>query len=203
MGAGDVVENRHAAIGLEPAAGGPIELSFSLFIVTPVFAAHLPRYKMRTPLQKVVGDETGPAPAGGRFGQARSVGAAAIAPGTQIGTTYYDYQHNGSTGHQVDKTGNNVQASWTKGTTAGLTIRTVNWNRVAVTGGPANFTLDDGSTVRRLPLSSPLLANGQAFTAVRPGYTNFRNRPGGKGVCQYHDFPESGGIQFWETQGVE
>ncbi len=171
-----------------------------LSIVTPVFGANVPRYRMRTPLQKVAGDEGAPAPAAHRFGEARRFGAAAITPGTQVGTTYYDYQHNGSTGHQVDKTGNNVQATWTKGTTAGLTIRTVNWNRVAVAGGPANFTLDDGSTVRRLALGSPLLANGQEFSAVRPGYTNFRNRPGGKGVCQYHDFPESGGIQYWEVQ---
>ena len=29
------------------------------------------------------------------------VGAAA-SPGTQVGTTYYDYQHNTSTGRQVD-----------------------------------------------------------------------------------------------------
>jgi hypothetical protein len=119
-----------------------------------------------------------------------------------MGSTYYDYQHNGSTGRQVDQANGQIQVSWMKGSTAGLALRTVNWNRVNVTGSLENFVLDDGRTIRRLPLGAPLLAEGQAFNLPRPGYTNYRNRPGGKAVAQYHNFPEAGspGNKFWEVQ---
>ena len=71
-------------------------------------------------------------------------------PGYRIGSTYYDYQHNGSQGRQVDQSvlgGNHVvQATWMNGTQISLALgRTVYWNKMSVTGSPSNITLDNAT----------------------------------------------------------
>jgi hypothetical protein len=111
-----------------------------------------------------------------------------------MGTTYYDFQHNSSTGRQVDEFGGKVEVSWMKAPGPSESIRTVNWNRCSVAGAVGSVNAG------YLPLTNALLANGQEFEAVRPGYTNTRMRTAGKNVTIYHDAPESGGIQFWEAR---
>jgi len=160
-------------------------------------ATSVPKYRMRDMTRPTV-DARNYAPPqtnhGRAFGSARSFGAAANPNALQMGTTYYDYQHNSSTGRQVDEFGGKVEVSWMKAPGATASVRTVNWNRGAVGGfvGQVNPGY--------IPLSGPLLATGQEFSAVRPGYTNMRMRAGGKNVTTYHDAPEQGGIQFWESQ---
>jgi len=172
----------------------------------------IPKYHMRTGHTRVDARNY-PTPqsgnSGGRtFGSQVRMGAATISPATQMGDTWYDGQHNSTVGRQVDHGpgaapgSHYVQAAWMRGAGPSETIRTVQWNRVSVTGSPADFILDNGETLRRVPLGSALLPGGQPFTAVRPGFANFSNQPNGKGVVQYHDAPEPGqvGNQYWETQ---
>ena len=74
-----------------------VALSLTL-IATSVWGSSVPKYKMRADLVRLGASELPPPSAGGRVGSAAS--AATITPGTQMGSTYYDYQHNGSTGRK-------------------------------------------------------------------------------------------------------
>jgi len=125
---------------------------------------------------------------GGRrtFGTQVRVGATAT-PGTSVGTTYYDYQHNASAGRQVDEAGGEIQVTYMRQESATTPPdRSVNWNKVAITGSPTTITLDNGDTVSVLPLGSALSPNGNAVQGGGAGYTNFRLRPNGKGVAYFH-----------------
>lgn len=162
-------------------------------------ATPTPRYKMGTKRLPPV-DERGPfQPAERVWGVPYQVGATA-GPGTQMGLTYYDYQHNGSVGRQVDEFGGKIQCSWMKAPSASPSVRDIRWNVVSVTGSPTNFVLDNGNVIKRLPVGTPLITGGQAFTATRPGYTNYRNRPSGRALVIYHDAPEEAIVQELWTQ---
>jgi len=117
-----------------------------------------------------------------------------------MGTTYYDYQHNGTLGRQTDEAGGVVQVSWMKAPEPSPSVRDVRWNARSITGTAVPFALDNGGTINLYPLGPPNTEGGQPFTAVRPGYTNFRVRVGGKGVTTYHDAPEAGGGDYWADQ---
>ncbi len=162
-------------------------------------ASNVPRYRLRrlpVPLDSRA-DLSHQAPSSGHRVRFNAVSPAYL-PAAQIGTTYHDLQHVASTGRQVDEQGGKVQASWTKAPGPTAAIRTVNWSRATVQGSPQDYTLNDGRVVRYLFLATLMI--GQEFTAVRPGFTNLRNRPGGKTVVIYHDAPLMGGIQFNEAQ---
>ena len=177
-------------------------IALTVFWCAVSIASDIPRYKMRSALQ--IADSRNHAVSsatGSRFGTPLRVGAATTSSGYIVGTTYYDYQHNGSTGRQVDEANGVVQVSWMKGTTPTLALRTVNWNAIAVAGSPEPFMLDNGTMIGRLPMGAPNSASGTPFSSAdRPGYTNFRNRPGGKAVVQYHDFPEGAGNEYWQAE---
>jgi hypothetical protein len=179
-------------------------LIVTLLLLVPCLnagAAQHPRYHPRFPPTRVDGLKYAETRSLGRaYGAPVGMGTYEPSPGVMIGHTYYDLQHLGSTGRQVDHHGTYIQASWMKAPGPTDSIRTVDWSRVSVIGSPEDFILADGDTIRRLPLSVPLLVPPPTFTAVRPGYTNLRNRPGGKGVVTYHDAPLEGGIQFWESR---
>ena len=132
-------------------------------------------------------------PSGTRVtGQSVQVGSAAL-PGTILGETYYDWQHNGSTGRQVDEQAGRIQATWMRSITASTGTRNIYWNKASVVGSPAPFVLDDGSSIGLLPLGNLGPVGGQeATTGIRPGYTNYRNLPSGKGVAIMHDAPDPG-----------
>jgi hypothetical protein len=69
-------------------------------------------------------------------------------------------------------------------------IRTVNWNRVAATGGPANSS---PTTARHAACRfRPLLAEGQPSRPCVRGTRISETGPAAR-PCQYHDFPETGG----------
>jgi hypothetical protein len=117
-----------------------------------------------------------------------------------MGLTYYDYQHNASVGRHVDEFGGKIQCSWMKSPSATESIRDIRWNVVSVNGSLANFALDNGGMIKRLPLGTPLITGGQQFSATRPGYTNYRNRPSGSALVIYHDAPEGAAVQQLWTQ---
>jgi hypothetical protein len=131
------------------------------------------------------------------FGTRYSVGTSTI-PGTVVGNTYYDWQHNGSTGRQVDKTGNTIQVTFMDQNSPQIAPgRLVAWNKVAVTGSPATITLDNGASTKVLPLGIPATAEGAPFIEDQAGYTTFRARPNGKGVAFYHAVGATG---TWTAQ---
>lgn len=161
------------------------------------FGASTPKYRMRDKTRPMVDARSYVLPqsnAGRSFGAPRSVGAVANANAKEMGKTYYDFQHNATTGRQVDEFNGKVEVSWMKAPGPSISIRTVNWNRNSVAGAVGSVNAG------YVPLSIPILATGQQFEAVRPGYTNTRMRTGGKNVTIYHDAPESGGTQFWEAR---
>jgi len=161
------------------------------------FGASSPKYQMRDMARPRVDARSYVLPQannGFARGFDRSVGAAANPNAKQMGTTYYDYQHNASTGRQVDEFNGKVEVSWMKAPGASVSIRSINWNRTNVNGAVGSVNAG------YVPLANALLATGQQFDAVRPGYTNMRMRAGGKNVTIYHDAPESGGVQFWEAR---
>jgi hypothetical protein len=131
--------------------------------------------------------------------QSQSVGTAAaafISPGSQIGDTYYDYQHNNSLGRMVDRRNNGkVQASWMYAPGPSPSVRNVSWNTIPIAGSPAAFVLDDSSSITRLPLGAAGAISG-FVPEDRPGYTNFRSTPNGRGMLLMHDAPETGGVSF-------
>ena len=188
-------------------------LAIVLLVASSVLvqAANSPKYKSasldrRIDYAKAIGDEevagTAPARTWGSFRPAGSPPPGS--PGYRIGDTYYDYQHNGSTGRQVDHSiisgAHVVQATWMNGTEDNLsTGRKVYWNKMSVMGSPANITLDNGDVMKARPLGNIGSANGTdaVSTANRPGYTNMRNRPNGRGVAIMHDAPETGPGAFW------
>lgn len=187
---------QRSSVGASAAA-----LVFACLFWLPAAATNIPKYRLRTrPIPLDSREDLNRHKSG--FGrEVRFSTAASIpTPGVSIGTTYYEYQHNASTGRQVDEDNGKVQATWMKAPGPSASIRTVNWNRVSVASSPMDFTLANGNVIRRLPFFPSLLCCVEPFSAVRTGYTNFRNRPGGKGVAIYHDAPESGGIKFWEAR---
>jgi hypothetical protein len=129
-----------------------------------------------------------------------STAASLLTPGFPAGYTYYDYQHNSSTGRQVDQDNGKVQTSWMSAPGPSASVRTVLWNRRNVLGSPSDFTLANGEVIRRLEIYGNQLFNGDDIGTGRSGFTNFRNRPGGKGVEVHHIAPESNGIKYWESR---
>src|SRR5262245_19608686 len=118
-----------------------VVLAVVLLIASSVMvqATNAPKYKTasldrRIDYARAIGGEeaTGAAPAR-TWGQYRAAGSPPPgSPGYRIGSTYYDYQHNGSTGRQVDQSilggAHVVQATWMNGTQASLSLgRTVYW----------------------------------------------------------------------------
>jgi hypothetical protein len=174
------------------------------------YAAASPRYKQSTVRDRIPmagaerADEGSPVSVS-RYGRTTSVGAwASASPGTALGTTTYDYQHNGSAGRQIDEFGGILQLTYMKGTQTTLaTGRNVHWNKVAITGSASTVTLDNGDTVRVFPFGppqSPADATNTVYSGgTRPGYTNFRNTPSGRGVPYFHDAPDEGGGSVWMT----
>jgi len=129
-------------------------------------ATSVPKYRMRDMTRPTVDARNYTVPQtnhGRAFGSARRVGAAANPNALQMGTTYYDYQHNSSTGRQVDEFGGKVEVSWMKAPGASSSIRTVNWNRGHVSG--AVNSVNAGY----LPLGGPLLATGRRSVPYVPG----------------------------------
>jgi len=134
------------------------------------------------------------------WGQQTAVGAVPPgSPGYRIGETTYDYQHNGSTGRQIDVFGTLIQATWMKGLLPFSTgNRTTNWNKIGVNGS-ATITLDNGEMIDVLTLDGNVgSAEGTAvISGVRPGYTTYRNRPNGRAATFVHDAPEDTGLSFF------
>src|SRR5512145_1626369 len=127
-------------------------------------ASAQPKYRMRdlSPVKVDARNQVLPSAHNGAvYGMGRHVGAATNPNALQMGTTYYDYQHNGSTGRQVDEFGGKVEVSWMKAPGPSASIRTVNWNRGHVSGAVGSVNAG------YLPLGGPLLATGQEFLAVR------------------------------------
>ena len=128
------------------------------------------------------------------FGTPLAVGASPSAsPGLQVGITTYDYQHNGSTGRQVDQRNGKVQVSWMRNDQFSTALgRSVYWNKADVTGNVQPKVLDNGGSVNYIPLGNVGSSGGQAAITGgnRPGYTTFRNLPTGRGVLFAHDAPE-------------
>lgn len=115
-----------------------------------------------------------------------------------MGKTAYDYQHNGSTGRQVDQFAGRIQTAWMKGLQLNPTFRQIQWNEVSVVSSPTPVVLDNGESSSILTLGVPGTVEGiAAITGVRPGYTTFRNRPGGRAVVFAHDSPEDGSGSSW------
>jgi len=168
----------------------------------PTWGAVAPKY-MRGELVRVDARDFQAPPATQQFGQPRRVGAASAAAGaphaTPFGFTYYDYQHNGTTGRQVDEFDGDLQTAWMKGLDDAGSAREVHWNRAPIGGPVVSVVLGNGGSINAVQLGAALTLS-QVFTAVRPGYTNTRNRPSGKNITVYHDFPEAGGVQFWEAR---
>jgi len=115
------------------------------------------------------------------------VGALA-SPGTPVGQTYYDWQHNGSTGRQVDEFNGTIQVTFMDQDSPQISPgRRVKWNRALVNGSPVSFPLDNGGSVNLFPLNTTFTTpDGDAMVEDQAGYTNFRLRPDGKGVAFYH-----------------
>jgi hypothetical protein len=164
-------------------------------------AANSPRYRLRK-LPPPVDSRADLTNRRSDFGREVRISSAAsiLTPGHQYGTTYYDHQQVGSTGRQIDEDNGKIQFTWMKGPGPTTSIRSIPWNRTNVASPPMDFTLANGETIRYLRLADQLLGVGETFYGVRAGYTNLRNRPGGKAVAIYHDAPLSGGVQFWETR---
>jgi hypothetical protein len=117
-----------------------------------------------------------------------SAAAALASPGTTVGETYYDYQHNSSTGRQVDEFGGVIQTAYMRQSLPQLSPgRQVLWNKVEVTGSPAPFLLDNGGTLSRLPLGLPASALGASVGPEdQQGYTTMRLTPNGRAAVFYH-----------------
>jgi hypothetical protein len=114
---------------------------------------------------------------------------AASSPGTIMGYTYYDYQHNGSTGRQVGEFGGTVQTVWMDQDNPQLAPdRTIQWNKVAVAGSPTNVALDNGGNVELLPLATPFaLPDGKEVKpSIQSGYVTLDLLPNGNAVPFFH-----------------
>ena len=91
----------------------------------------------------------------------------------------------------LKKENGQVQTSWFVYLSPSLASeRVIKWNRLSVVGSPAPFILDNGDEINLMPLGPPLISGGLALTGDRPGFTNLRNRPGGKAVVTYHEGTE-------------
>ena len=169
-----------------------------LISVSISHASAAPRYRLRNALTVALPHAERVTAATARSVAApRAAGAAATSPGTTFGATYWDCQQDGSMGRQVDRGPSSyIQASWTTAPGPSSNLSNVLWNRTSVTGSPAPFVLDNGAVISRLPLALPLLPGGQSLPGSNPRYTNFRNRPSGKGTVIHHDSDEFSGEQY-------
>lgn len=190
----------HLSLGVAHAlSGAAMNLRSLLVFVCTVawcgtaFATSEPKYRMTRPTVDARGYGLPLTSSGRGFGSARGVGATSNPNAHQMGTTYYDFQHNGSTGRQVDEFNGKVEASFMKAPGPSASIRTIGWDRTAVSG--AVNSVHPGY----VPFGASLLI-GTEFEAVRPGFTTLRLRPNGKSVTVYHDAPEQGGLQLWEAR---
>lgn len=114
---------------------------------------------------------------------------AAASPGTVVGYTYYDMQHNGSTGRQVAESGGKIQISYMRQSLPQISPgRVVNWNAVDVTGSPISVVLDNGGSISILPLSTPSTDTGITVnpTPVQQGYTTMDLMPSGEAAVYFH-----------------
>jgi hypothetical protein len=71
-------------------------------------------------------------------------------PGTVVGFTYWDLQHLGTTGRQIDELHGIIQVAFSDQDIPGTSVTIpafVSWNRLAVAGSPTLVPLDDGSSV--------------------------------------------------------
>src|SRR5262245_37027046 len=124
------------------------------------FATSLPKYHMREKVRPTVDARSYESPQannGRAYGSGRSVGAVANPNAANMGTTYYDYQHNASTGRQVDEFNGKVEVSWMKAPGPSVSIRTVQWNRTQVAGAVGSVNAG------YVPLGAPLTPLGQQF----------------------------------------
>src|SRR5512134_3210588 len=96
-------------------------------------ATPAPRYKMGIKRLPPVDDRAGATAPTRAFGVPYRVGATA-GPGTEMGLTYYDYQHNGSVGRHVDEFGAKIQCTWMKAPGPSPSVRDIRWNVVNVIG---------------------------------------------------------------------
>ena len=123
-----------------------IALMLILVSVSVAFAADTPRYRHSDKnradgvINALVGGESafGPATSERTFGVPAAIAAAPqTSPGLQVGTTTYDYQHNGSTERQVDQRNGTVQVTWMFSDQFSTALgRNVRWNKASVTRAP-------------------------------------------------------------------
>ena len=205
MGSGGDLDPPRVQLHLE---GGVITSSIrvllTLFICLVVLclgtstasSAATPRYHMRTePVIVDARDLSGMTQVRSPISRPAKVEASVLSPGTKVGTTFIEYQHNGSTGRQVDISGSTINVCWWKlsGT------YTVNFNILSVAGSPTALTLNNGDTLSILPLSAPLTVNGLSLLGYEPALPNIRNTPSGKAVSVHRNRqdPALEERQFW------
>jgi hypothetical protein len=116
-----------------------------------------------------------------------STSSHSSSPGTTVGTTYWDSQHEASTGRQIDEFQGTIQVSFMCQELPRYNPgRLIIWNKIVVAGSPAPITLDNGIEINALPLGEPATPTGQPFAQRQAGYVTLRNRPDGKAVVTYH-----------------
>jgi len=124
--------------------------------------------------REIIPDES-PQPAAMRRAIPYVPGGIADSPGMIVGSTYYDYQTNGSTGHRIAKHDCGVHICWMKGVTDWAGTRLIYCNYIDPSGTPGWG--EDGT-----PASS----------GTRDGYTNLDvDRATGNALIAYHDSPQT------------
>jgi len=101
-------------------------------------------------------------------------------PGTTVGPTWYDIQHNGATGRQIGIWNDTILVAWTQGFSNSPSDRQVAWNRAVVTGPAQTVALDNGDMIDVLPLNTDLSGTGIGISTLPfgSGYTNLGLYPG-------------------------
>jgi len=124
---------------------------------------------------------------GRQFGTPYRVGATA-SHGEVVGQTYYDWQHNGSTGRQVDENLGVIQVAWMNQVLPQASPgRDVRLNRANVTGSPTPVALDNGDSISILPIGNVLTPGiGTPFGPEQSGYINLRLKPSGQAIAYFH-----------------
>jgi len=126
--------------------------------------------------------------------------AWADTPGTQLGETTIDQQQKGSSGRQLAVRSERLQAVWTwYSGFSRIAAWDTRWNKIHITGSPANHILDNGSSVSRLPLGNLGTAFGVNVNPFgnQKKYPSFRSLPTERGIGVQGDSVAINGANLW------